>query len=138
MNVCAVVDTNVFISALLSKKSDTATVKILDAMINGRFTPLWHENIIDEYNEVFHRSKFHLKESSIQKVLQAIQIYGKYVLIKPIVMDEIPIDPDDIIFWQVAMTEKENHAFLITGNIKHFPQCDFVVTPAQMVKIFGW
>ena len=69
MSLYAVVDTNVLISALLAKKSDTATVKILDAMINGRFTPLWHDNIIDEYSEVFHRDKFQLQEISIQKVL---------------------------------------------------------------------
>lgn len=57
MSVFAVVDTNVLLSALLSKKNDTATVKILCAMMNGKFTPLWHDEIIAEYDEVFHREK---------------------------------------------------------------------------------
>lgn len=31
----AVIDTNVFISALLSKRADAATVRVLDAMFDG-------------------------------------------------------------------------------------------------------
>ena len=135
---CAVVDTNVLISALLSKKDDTATVKIMDAMLHGRFTPLWHEDIVAEYNDVLRREKFHLKETDVQKILQAIQIYGRYVSIKHNAVNEKLIDPDDTIFWQVAMAEREHDAFLITGNIKHFPKRDFVVTPAEMIRIFNW
>lgn len=37
MKCCAVVDTNVLVSALLSKKSDTATVQVFRAMLQGRF-----------------------------------------------------------------------------------------------------
>ena len=108
-------------------------------MINGRFTPLWHDNIIDEYSEVFHRDKFQLQEISIQKVLRAVKTYGKYVS-QPLLIaaDEKPTDPDDTIFWQVVMAERKNGAFLITGNIKHFPKRDFVLTPAQMVEMFDW
>lgn len=36
------------------------------------------------------------------------------------------------------MAERKNGTFLITGNIKHFPKRDFVVTPAQMIEMFGW
>lgn len=33
MKCCAVIDTNVIVSALLSKKSDTATVRVFRAML---------------------------------------------------------------------------------------------------------
>ena len=58
----AVIDTNVFISALLSKRADTATVRVLDAMFDGKIVPLYHEDILAEYDEVRHRSKFHFGE----------------------------------------------------------------------------
>lgn len=76
---------------------------------------------------------------SIQKVLRAIKAYGQYVSsLRFTATDEVPTDPDDIIFWQVVMAERKNGTFLITGNIKHFPKRDFVVTPAQMIEMFGW
>ena len=72
--VCyAVIDTNVFISALLSKNKDAATVKVLRAVIDGTIIPLYHEDILAEYDEVLHRSKFHFKEDSIQIVLTAVK-----------------------------------------------------------------
>ena len=55
MKCCVVVDTNVIVSALLSKKDDAATVQVLRAMLGGGFTPLYHEDILDEYEEVLHR-----------------------------------------------------------------------------------
>ena len=58
----AVIDTNVFISALLSKRADAATVRVLDAMFDGKIVPLYHGDILAEYDEVLHRSKFHFKE----------------------------------------------------------------------------
>lgn len=51
----AVIDTNVFISALLSKNSDAATVKVLRAILDGRIVPLNHDEILIEYDEVLHR-----------------------------------------------------------------------------------
>lgn len=53
----AVIDTNVFISALLSKRTDAATVRVLEAMFDGKIVPLYHEDILTEYEEVLHRSK---------------------------------------------------------------------------------
>lgn len=37
MTYYAVIDTNVFISALLSKNSDAATVKVLRAILDGTY-----------------------------------------------------------------------------------------------------
>lgn len=46
-------------------------------------------------------------------------------------------DPNDAIFFEVAMAEKEieQDSFLVTGNTKHFPQDPIVTTPAQFVNI---
>ena len=68
MTYYAVIDTNVFISALLSKNSDAATVKVLQAIFDGRIVPLYHNEILTEYDEVLHREKFHFKEKPIQMI----------------------------------------------------------------------
>ena len=55
MKCYAVIDTNVLVSALLSKKSDSATVQVMEAVFEGKLIPLYHRDIIAEYNEVLHR-----------------------------------------------------------------------------------
>ena len=61
----AVIDTNVFISALLSKRADVATVQVLDAVFDGKIVPLYHTDILTEYDEVLHRSKFFRLQSIV-------------------------------------------------------------------------
>lgn len=133
MKCCAVVDTNVLVSALISKKSDTSTVRVFRSMLGGRFTPLYHQDIIAEYDEVLHRPKFHLKEETIQTILYAIKKYGVEVFPQP--TGEILVDMDDLIFYEVAMEKREDDAYLVTGNQKHYPVKDFIVTPAEMMEI---
>ena len=129
----AVIDTNVFISALLSKRSDTATVRVLDAMFDGKIVPLYHEEILAEYNEVLRRKKFHFKEEVIQLVINAVKQYGVEVFPQP--TGEILIDMDDLIFYEVAMEKRDDDAYLVTGNQKHYPIRDFIVTPSEMMEI---
>ena len=133
MKRCAVVDTNVLVSALLSKKSDTATVRVFRAMLQGQFTPLYHQEILDEYDEVFHRPRFHLTEDVIQTVMAAIKKFGIEVFPQP--TGEILIDLDDLIFYEVAMEKRDDNAYLVTGNRKHYPVKDFIVTPSEMMDI---
>ena len=129
----AVIDTNVFISALLSKRADSATVRVLEAMFDGKIVPLYHEDILEEYNEVLHRSKFHFKEETIQLVISAVKQYGVEVFPQP--TGEILVDMDDLVFYEVAMEKKDDDAYLVTGNQKHYPVRDFIVTPAEMMEI---
>ena len=67
----AVIDTNVLISALLSKNADAATVQVLDAVFDGKIIPLYHEDILAEYDNVLHRSKFHFKEETIKLIINS-------------------------------------------------------------------
>ena len=129
----AVIDTNVFISALLSKRADAATVRVLDAMFDGKIVPLYHEDILAEYDEVLHRSKFYFKEETIRLVIKAVKQYGVEVF--PQSTGEILVDMDDLVFYEVAMEKREDGAYLVTGNQKHYPIKDFIVTPAEMMEI---
>lgn len=47
-------------------------------------------------------------------------------------------DPKDRVFYEVVMEErKEEDAYLVTGNIRHFPQKPFIVTPRQLIDIIA-
>ncbi|MCI9143830.1 MAG: putative toxin-antitoxin system toxin component, PIN family [Lachnospiraceae bacterium] len=133
MDYYAVIDTNVLLSALLSKNEDSATVKVLDAVFEGKIIPLYHQDILTEYDEVLHREKFHLQEEVIQIVLDAVRQYGVEVFPQP--TGAVLIDMDDLVFYEVAMEKRDDDAYLVTGNQKHYPFRDFIITPAEMVAI---
>ncbi len=133
MKYYAVIDTNVLISALLSKNEDSATIKVLEAVFDGKIIPLYHQNILAEYDEVLHRKKFHLREETIRKVLDAVLQYGAEVF--PQSTGAVLIDMDDLIFYEVAMEGREDDTYLVTGNQKHYPFKNFIVTPAEMLEI---
>ena len=133
MKYYAVIDTNVLIAALLSKKSDSATVLVLHSILSGKIIPLYHKEIIEEYNEVLHRPKFNLNDKTIKIVLDSIIQNGVEVIPTP--TGEILPDIDDSIFYEVAMEKQGDNAYLVTGNQKHYPVKKFIVTPTQMMEI---
>ena len=133
MNFLVVIDTNVFVSALLSKHRDSATVRVLRALLEGKLTPLYHAEILEEYDEVLHRSKFPFQENDIQVIFDTIRQYG--IEIDPTPTGEILPDADDQIFYEVTMEKRDEDARLVTGNLKHYPPRPFVVTPAEMLAI---
>ena len=133
MKYFAVIDTNVLLSALLSKKMDAATVRVMDAVNDGVIIPLYHQEILEEYNDVLHRPKFHLQEKEIDQMLKAIHQFGLEVF--PRSTEEILIDQDDLIFYEVVMEKRNEGAYLVTGNQKHYPVRSFIVIPAEMMQI---
>lgn len=131
--VYAVIDTNVFLSALITRNKEAATVKVLEAVLRGDIVPLYHKDIIAEYDEVLHRSKFNIADEIIQILLDTMVKYGVEVF--PQSTGEILVDMDDLVFYEVAMEKRDDNAFLVTGNQKHYPIKEFIVTPAEMVEI---
>ena len=129
--IYAVIDTNIFVSALITRNSNASTVKILESMFMNRFTPLYNEEIIEEYEDVLHRRKFKLTEDQIRTVID-------YVIQNGIDSNRFPYDgdmpdEDDRVFYEVALSEEDS--FLVTGNLKHFPHTPKIVTAAQMMEI---
>lgn len=131
--VYAVIDTNVFISALITKNHEAATVKVVEAVLKGDIVPLYHEDILAEYDEVLHRNKFKISENVINVLIDAIEKYGVEVFPQP--TGEILADMDDLIFYEVVMGKREDDAYLVTGNQKHYPIKEFIVTPSEMIEI---
>lgn len=133
MRCYAVVDTNVIVSAVITKNPDSPPRQVFRAMLSGEIIPLYHPDILAEYEEVLSRKKFHLNPETIQTVLEAVWQFGVEVMPKP--TGEILIDMDDLVFYEVAMEKREDDAYLVTGNQKHYPVRNFIVTPAEMLEI---
>ena len=131
MKVYAVLDTNVLVSALLSRHNDSATVQVVDYLFSGYFIPLLNEEIFSEYYTVLHRRKFNFPELSVNKILLGIRSKG--VFLHRTKSDFNFPDSDDAVFYEVALS-KEN-SFLVTGNVKHFPATSIIVTPAEFLSI---
>ena len=107
---------------------------IVEFSINGLIVPVFNDEIIKEYRDVLLRPKFHLTEQIVNDVLDAITENGVYVNGEKIDV-ELP-DPKDRVFYEVVMEKRrEGDAYLVTGNLKHFPVKTFIVTPREMLDI---
>ena len=133
MNYLVVIDTNVLISALLSKHSDAATVQVLNAVFDGTIIPVFNVEILAEYDNVLHRPKLKFSDTNIQLLLDTIKTYG--VFAKQLITNEILPDPKDLVFYEVVMAKQDENAYLVTGNSKHFPKKPFIVTPNELLDI---
>ena len=134
MTYYAVVDTNVLVSALLTANPESATTVILRKIIIGEIILVYSQKIIDEYRNVLYRDKFKLNAKTIETVLEAIEKFGLYF--EPSESGEILPDMKDLPFYEVALEIKDRGGYLITGNLKHFPQKPFIVTAREFFKLF--
>jgi len=127
----AVIDTNVLVSAFITKRLDSATSIVWAAVLNGDIIPMYSEEIIDEYTDVLHRKKFNIPEQLIKDAINHIMENG--VRGERVLSDDFFHDPKDVVFYEVAISKDD--AYLVTGNIKHFPKKPIVVTPSEMLEI---
>lgn len=97
MKIYAVIDTNVIISALLSRHQDSATVKILDCLYDRTIVPVYNDEILEEYATVLRRPKFNFSKDTISATLEAIKQGG--LKSDRIISEEQLPDPKDIIFY---------------------------------------
>ena len=132
MKYYVVIDTNVLVSAVL--KSHSVPGSIVELAFDGPIIPILNEAIEKEYREVLSRPKFHLPEALIEGIMSTFHKRAIYVDAEHLDV-ELP-DPKDLVFYEVVMEErKEEEAYLVTGNIRHFPNKPFIVTPREMLDI---
>ena len=132
--IYAVIDTDVLVSALLPHQGVTNPSVVLGAIMNERIIPVFNSEILGEYLEVLTREKFHFQRTSVETVVNHIKQIG-LELDRTRSWEGVFPDPKDIVFYEVTLSKDD--AYLVTGNIKHFPKKPFVVTPAEMVEILG-
>lgn len=135
MKYYAVIDTNVLVAALFSKKKDAATVKVVDAILRRQVIHLYHHLDTAGIYWSSASEKFHFSNENIETLILFIQQFGIEVFPRP--TGEILIDMDDLIFYEVAVEMQMKNAFLVTGNLKHYPSEHFIITPAQMIELLN-
>ena len=132
MKYYAVIDTNVLVSAML--RWDSVPGCVLEHAFVGDIIPLLNEQVLKEYMEVLKRPKFHFEEEKINIIIDGIVKRGVFVDAEH--TGQILTDPEDIVFYEIVMEKrKHDEAFLVTGNMKHFPAEPYIVTPREMLTI---
>ena len=133
MTYYAVIDTNVLVSALLSSHENAATVQVVSRLFSGDVIPVFSDDILAEYNEVLRRKKFNFSEDVVRTLLDTITSIGESITPSPS-GEDLP-DMKDLPFYEVVLEKEADNAYLITGNIKHFPDKPNIVTAREFLTI---
>lgn len=120
-----VLDTNVVVSALWTPEGKAAY--IVRQVIAGNLKLCYDYRILTEYREVLSRPKFKFSFWQINFLLDTFEKDGISVIPKKLT-DIHFTDESDRAFYEVA---RFCNAPLVTGNLKHFPQDNLVVTVAN-------
>jgi len=123
-----VIDTNILVSALLSPFG--APGRILDMIISGNLIACYDSRILVEYKDVLERPKFGFSRNDVRSIIDFICTNGVSVIAVPLAI-ELP-DEDDRVFLEVA---KHCDAYLVTGNMKHYPEDARIVTAVQFLNL---
>lgn len=131
--IFAVLDTNVLISAALAHNKYSIPYSVFRGVVERRFVPLVDDNIVREYWEVFSRPKFSFMQETINDIVGNTI---KFAINQPVPPSGIELpDSDDVVFYDVARAHQDKGAYLVTGNLKHFPNCGFAVSPRDFMNV---
>ena len=131
MKYYAVIDTNVIVSSMLKK--DSIPGQIVKSISENIITPILNEDILNEYVDVLSRNKFGFQDKEIENLLKIVKSNAIYLERKQSIEDFV--DKDDIVFFEIVMSARSTmDAYLVTGNMKHYPVRSYIVTPAQMME----
>ena len=126
--ILAVLDTNILVSALISK--DGIPALIYDMVHDGKLIPFYSDGIIHEYKAVLYRPRLMILPSKVDALLMLFVMMGKKVIPKQSTI-AMP-DESDRKFYDAATTQG---IILITGNKKHFPAEPHILSPREFYQI---
>ena len=129
--IYAVIDTNVLVSALITHNPKAATAKVVRLLLDNGFVPLYDADIIAEYEDVLHRSKFPILPEVADALISYIIEHGAEA--SRVNFDEPMPDEDDRVFYEITLSKEDS--FLVTGNLKHYPTSPRVITPAEFINL---
>ena len=129
--IYAVIDTNVLVSALITKNPEAATAKVVRLLLEQEFVPFYDADIIAEYEDVLHRSKFPILPEVADALISYIMEHG--IEASRVSFAESMPDEDDRVFYEVSLSQEDS--FLVTGNLKHYPTSPHVITPADFINL---
>ncbi|MCL2159014.1 MAG: putative toxin-antitoxin system toxin component, PIN family [Oscillospiraceae bacterium] len=104
--------------------------KIMRLIADGRLEVCYNSDILDEYKRVLAYDKFNFSVESQELAVENIKKIGD--IINPSTSEITLPDESDRIFYDTA---KAANAYLITGNLKHYPEESHILTPTQFVEM---
>ena len=124
-----VLDTNILVSALWSPLGNASA--IINLVLTDKIMPCFNQDIINEYRIVLARPKLAFSNGLANTLIKEITDRGILVTVIP---GNIPMsDESDRKFYDTA---KHCDAFLITGNIKHYPKDKQIISPANFLELY--
>jgi putative PIN family toxin of toxin-antitoxin system len=124
-----VLDTNIIVSAFINPKGIPS--EIISLLLAKKITICYDNKIFSEYMEVLKKSKFNFNSTLIDAFLDFIKDNGEYIVAEP---QKIKFDDDDDkVFYDVYKSSGAN--YIITGNKKHFPKEDNIITPREYMEL---
>ena len=129
--IYAVIDTNVLVSALITHKPEAATAKVVRLLVEQDFIPMYDADIIAEYEDVLHRSKFPISPEVADALISHIIENG--IEVSRVDFAETMPDEDDHVFYEVTLSKEDS--FLVTGNLKHCPISPRVISPTDFIML---
>jgi putative PIN family toxin of toxin-antitoxin system len=129
-----VLDTNVLVSGLLTPLGNCG--EIVRMLTSDEITLCVDSRILMEYDEVLNRPQFHIAPQKAAVVIDYIQISAETHATAP--LDKALPDENDNPFMEVALSSDAE--CLVTGNLKHFPECCregvTVLAPKEFLEFF--
>jgi uncharacterized protein len=127
-----VIDTNVVVSAAISRQGPPAV--ILDLIAAGKLAPCVSPVLLAEYHDVLTRPHLSLDPARVQSLLEAMERISFHVVpVHRLSVCERDDDDNRVLECAGASDAK----YLITGNTKHFPATwknTKVLTPRQFIE----
>ena len=125
-----VIDTNILVSAALSSKGNPA--RVISLISDSKEIQLFYSSsILDEYEKVLAYKKLKISQEVQEKIIKSIRIFGTEI--EP-AESTIPMaDESDRVFYDTAQASQ---SVLITGNTRHYPAEDFIMAPADFIKLW--
>jgi len=128
--VKVVVDTNVLVSALWTPTGNASV--IIGLILSNKIIPCFDQRILYEYLTVLSRPRLSFPPGQVEELLLEITNRGLSATVLPSTI--FMPDETDRKFYDVAMYYE---AYLITGNLKHYPEIPFITSPARFLEIFN-
>lgn len=136
-----IVDTNVLVAGLISSQQASPTVRVLDAMLDGRLLYLLSPALLREYRIVLLRPKLmrlhQLSETEIDQLLTELTVNAVWRAPTPEAAESAP-DPGDDHLWALLASEPES--ILVTGDrlLLEYPRSgSSVITASACAVLLG-
>ncbi len=104
----AVLDTNVFVSAFLSRNPTSPTQELIRRWQDGGYTLLVSDALLDEITEKL--AEYGIDQESIMEFLALVERLAEWVAVSPeVVLATIAADPDDDLVLACAVAGKADY-----------------------------